>query len=344
MQIAVNEEACQSLGRIIKDKIKPSFTFDRFDDPLLFPPPDTDKQTVADYFFFMTSIDHRTHYPGQRFQSIINGRALEGSDLLYALARIKARDTPEYFTAEHLQHASTRETKDLFTAPRISKPYPRGESRPLRHPVRDTPSSITIRNPRGRARLLRDGAVKLRQLYHGHAINILRESDGYLVRDDGSGFLQLLGQFEAYQDPLRKKAYLLTKVYERRGVMEVKDVENLNVPVDNLLMRIALRCGLIEVINADLATKLRAHARVSQEEEFEIRETTRRAYRIVSDTSDLRATLLDDILWTHGKDYCHRRLPACTRPQGCPFGEACRATHDPLYASYLEPNFPSLYY
>jgi hypothetical protein len=344
MQIVINEEACKILGRIMRDKIKPSFTFDRFDDPFFFPPPGKDKQTVADYFFFMTAIDHRTHYPGRRFQSVINRRIVDGSDLLYGLARRKALETPEYFTAERLQYISTTEVNDLFTTTKISKYGRPVESHMLRNTIKDTPHSVTVRNPRGRAKLLKDCARKLLQLYNGKAINIVRQSDGYLLKDDGSGFLQLLGYFDAYSDPLRKKAYLLTKVYERREILEIKDVENLNVPVDNLLMRIALRCGLIEVINADLVTKLRAYSKVSKEEEFEIRETTKRAYRIVSETSDLRATFLDDILWKHGKDYCRRRLPACVKRNGCPFGEGCRATYDPIYASFLEPNFPSLYY
>ncbi len=51
---------------------------------------------------------------------------------------------------------------------------------------------------------------------------------------------------EAYADPLDKKAFLFAKICARRGWLEVDDPESWEVCADNVLMRLALRSGLVE--------------------------------------------------------------------------------------------------
>ena len=51
---------------------------------------------------------------------------------------------------------------------------------------------------------------------------------------------------EAYADPLQKKAQLYAKICERRGWFEVADPESWEVAADNVLMRLALRSGVVE--------------------------------------------------------------------------------------------------
>ena len=55
-----------------------------------------------------------------------------------------------------------------------------------------------------------------------------------------------LAGFEAYSDPLPKKSFLFAKIAERRGWLEVDDPEPWEVCADNVLMRLALRSGLVE--------------------------------------------------------------------------------------------------
>jgi len=336
MRVEIDDISCYNFAKIIREKIIPNFIFDSFDDPLLFPPAGADDKTVANYFFFMTAIDHRTHLPNRKFESYINKKLLTGSDLLFALAKKKELRSPGYFTAENLLDIDVEEIKSWLTIPssRASN----------RNQIKRRLSTITIRNPSSRSRLLRDCAKKLIQKYDGQPINIIYQADGSLIKNNGCGFLQLLSHFKAYSGPLHKKSFLITKVFERRNILVIKDEENLNVPVDNLLVRIALRCGLIEVVDPDLAFRLRRFLKVNQDEEFAIREATMRAYRIVSAKSNLRATYLDDILWTHGQKYCHRKLPACGKPGGCIFTASCKATNDASYISYLEPNFRTIFY
>ncbi len=56
----------------------------------------------------------------------------------------------------------------------------------------------------------------------------------------------MLARYEAYADPLAKKAFLFAKIAERRGWLAVADPESWQVCADNVLMRLALRSGLVE--------------------------------------------------------------------------------------------------
>ena len=60
-----------------------------------------------------------------------------------------------------------------------------------------------------------------------------------------AGLLALLAGFEAFSDPLQKKAFLFAKLCDRRGWLTVRDPEHWQVCADNVLMRLALRSGLV---------------------------------------------------------------------------------------------------
>src|SRR5439155_24350888 len=114
--------------------------------------------------------------------------------------------------------------------------------------------------------------------FGGSVLNIIRDSGGRLIRDDQRGFLQLLNQFEAYKDPLGKKSFLLVKFLERRRFLVVSDPENLHVPVDNILLRLALRTGMVRLTNKDLEQRIRSGAEVSSGEEEALRMLTMNAF------------------------------------------------------------------
>ena len=78
----------------------------------------------------------------------------------------------------------------------------------------------------------------------GAAASLLAAADGRL--GGPGGLLGRLAAFRAYDDPLAKKAQLLAKICERRGWFEVADPESWEVSADSVLMRLALRSGLVE--------------------------------------------------------------------------------------------------
>jgi hypothetical protein len=95
----------------------------------------------------------------------------------------------------------------------------------------------------------------------------------------------LLAPYEAYSDPLRKKSLLFAKICERRGWLSVRDPEAWEVCSDNVLMRLALRSGLVAPGRLD-----------------EVRSATRVAFKEVAERAEVPPPVLDDLLWELGRD------------------------------------------
>jgi hypothetical protein len=133
----------------------------------------------------------------------------------------------------------------------------------------------TVADPERRAALWRDLADGLERDYGGEARKLLAAADGRL-----RSLLERLKPFEAYSDPLAKKAQLFAKISERRGWFSVADPENWEVSADNVLMRLALRSGLVAAGELD-----------------EVRAATRDAFKQVSAESGIPPPELDDMLW-----------------------------------------------
>ena len=99
------------------------------------------------------------------------------------------------------------------------------------------------------------------------------------------GLLERLARYRAYADPLQKKAQLYAKICERRGWFEVGDPESWEVAADNVLMRLALRSGVVEPGGLDA-----------------VRAATRAAFKRIATETRIPPPLLDDLLWELGRD------------------------------------------
>src|SRR5262249_58982627 len=137
-----------------------------------------------------------------------------------------------------------------------------------------------------RAKLWENLAKGMLKSYGGQAELLIDASGGKLAGQTGA--LSRLSEFDAYADPLRKKAFLVCKIWNRRGWLEVSDPENWEVSADNVLMRLALRSGLVD-----------------QGEGDEVREATREAFKRVADQSGISCPVLDDLLWEKGRENPH---------------------------------------
>jgi hypothetical protein len=113
---------------------------------------------------------------------------------------------------------------------------------------------------------------------------VLLEAAGGRLGGAG-GLLARLTAFAAYADPLGKKSQLFAKICARRRWFDVADPEHWEVSSDNVLMRLALRSGL-----------------VAPGEREEVRAATRAAFKRVAQVAALEPPLLDDLLWELGRD------------------------------------------
>ncbi len=222
-------------------------------------PPDFAHVPDPDSAIFLCAVDHRTGYRGRY---MVDGEGpFEGSELMWAIGLRAARRRPGLLTAPTQIGASAARVAAIF---RIG-----GE---------------TVADPERRAALWRDLAAGLERDYGGAAARLLDASGGRLGGHDG--LLERLAAFEAYADPLAKKSQLLAKICERRGWLEIADPEHWQVSADNVLMRLALRSGL--VAPGDDLDRVRA--------------ATRDAFARVAAEAGVSPPLLDDLLWELGRD------------------------------------------
>jgi hypothetical protein len=211
-----------------------------------------------DAALFLCAVDHRTGY-GATHE--VGGRGpFEGSELMWEVALRAASLEPGLLGAGRLREISPDDVAALFAID--------GE---------------TVADPERRAALWRDLADGLERDYGGRAARLLAMSDRRLGSD--GGLLSRLSRFDAYSDPLAKKSFLLAKICERRGWFEVTDPESWEVCADNVLMRLALRSGLVEPGSLD-----------------DVRAATRRAFKRVAADAGIPPPVLDDLLWELGRD------------------------------------------
>jgi hypothetical protein len=221
-------------------------------------PPDFAEVPDPDAAIFLCAIDHRTGYRGRY---LVGGTGpYEGSALLWATGLLAARRHHGLLTAESLADVTPERVAETFGI-----------------------GGETVADPERRAELWRDLAAGLMARYEGSAAALLASADRRL--GGGGGLIARLRRFEAYSDPLQKKSFLLAKICERRGWLDVADPETWEVCADNVLMRLALRSGL--VASGSLET---------------VRSATRSAFKELAELADIPPPVLDDLLWELGRD------------------------------------------
>jgi hypothetical protein len=220
-------------------------------------PPDFAEAPSADAALFLCAIDHRSGYAEPH---VVDGESLRGSALLWGLGCGAERQWPDRISAASLAEVGAAEVEELF---RIG--------------------DECAADPETRARLWRDLATGLLQRYDGSTEQLINASKGRLGGPEG--LIVRLSVFEAFGDPLEKKAFLFAKIAARRGWLEVVDPQSWEVCADNVLMRLALRSGL--VANGTAA---------------EVRADTRAQLKIVAEQAGMDPPLLDDLLWELGRE------------------------------------------
>jgi hypothetical protein len=221
-------------------------------------PPSFEHVPDADAALFLCAVDHKTGYRGRYL--VGGGGPFEGSALMWAVGlRAHARERG-LLRAARLRDVSAADIAEWF---RIG-----GE---------------TVADPERRAALWRELARGLETSYEGAAARLLDAAGARLA--GGGGLIGRLARFEAYADPLQKKAFLFAKICERRGWFDVGDPEHWQVCADNVLMRLALRAGMVAPGPVEA-----------------VRAATRDAFRRVADEAGVPPPVLDDLLWELGRD------------------------------------------
>ncbi len=221
-------------------------------------PPDFAHVPDPDAALYLCAVDHKTGY--QRAHLVDGEGPFSGSELMWSVALAAATSTPGLLTAARLADIDAAAVAALFAI-----------------------DDETVADPQRRAALWRGLATGVERGYEGEAAALLAACDGRL--GGPGGLLDRLAAFEAYSDPLAKKAQLFAKICARRGWLAVADPEAWEVSADNVLMRLALRSGLVEPGGLD-----------------SVRVATRDAFKRLAAATAIAPPLLDDMLWELGRE------------------------------------------
>jgi hypothetical protein len=220
-------------------------------------PPGFEEVPGPDAALFLTAIDHRTGY--RDVHEVKGSGPVDGSALLWALGLRAERRRPGTLSAGALAEIDEAGVAAIFRAG--------GEE---------------VAGPAERAALWRDLAAGLLAGYGGDAGSLIAAAGNRLA--GAGGLLERLAAFEAYSDPIRKKSFLVCKIWERRGWLRVADPESWQVCADNVLMRLALRAGLVAPGGAE-----------------QVRAATRVAWKRIAELAQVSPPVLDDLLWERGR-------------------------------------------
>jgi hypothetical protein len=300
--------------------------------------PTREPARLADFFFFNSAL----LFDFYGMETELEGEYVKGSDLFFAFARRKAQVEPDFFSAPRLAELGVSEYEALYA--------PDGDA-----------AHTLINRAEERVDILRDLAEGLLRDYGGSSLTLLAACAGRLHTPEGSGLLDRLSRFEGYNDPHFKKAFVLLKFLDALDLWHARDTENLFIPVDYHLIRMALRTGLVTVADEKLALQLHDQAPASETDDWEIREVVKHAYKELERHSGINVFVLDEIFWTIGRSCCHyARPPRCTScdftdcsvmksfeydcPGRCPLATTCLGAGDEFYRTFFEPRLVTTYY
>ncbi len=221
-------------------------------------PPDFAHVPSPDVALFLSAIDHGTGFDKPCL--VEADGPYDGSALLWALGVSAEKNRAGTLSARALAEVSEERVAAMFSA-----------------------CGQVVSDPGERARLWRDLAQGMVRDHNGSAEALIENASGRLGGD--GGLIDQLSAYEAFSDPLRKKALLFCKIAERRHFLVITDPENWQVCADSVLMRLALRSGL-----------------VSEGPVEEVRAATRDAFAAVAEVSGISPPVLDDLLWELGRE------------------------------------------
>ncbi len=296
--ITIDEEQISNVSRELqKIKIEP----DPFTDPRYYPPPEDDYEHVVSYFFAMVAIDHRTSV-FKEYRAKIGEEEYKGADLLWRLGKEMYDRDPDFFLPENLAKITLETVQKWLTIDKAE-----------------------IWDPGIRTLLLQDLGKKTIIYYNSKFTNILKKSEGK-IRGENS-LTNILKIYRAYEDPVEKKIFLLIKFLTRRKLVQIRDPENIELPIDNHLTRIAIRLGIVK-IDEKLQEKIEKEIETDRDTDIEIRLTIRKAWKKLAQKTGIEPTTLDDYLWNHGRKTCTPENPKCSK---CPLKNTCKANQTGKY-------------
>jgi hypothetical protein len=335
--VQINMEACRRLALSLKSKAIPVAKEDT--DLQDFSP-----EQVGNFYFCLVAICHQTSPRGKpTLEGTVNGDYKRGWDYLSAKLQAGARNNPKLLTPSKWARLTDEEFSELFRDPELGD---------------------RLTEPSRRSALVRNlGQVMLSNGW-GWIEELYRLSEARIVLGQPN-LINLLAQFMAYRDPVRKKSYFFLSLMRNMGLWHYIDEEQLGPPVDYHEVRGHLRLGTVTINDESLRQKLLNSLPVTLAEDIAIRQAVHNAIMLLSELTELHNPIqLHYLFWnvfrsccSRESPHCHKCPPACQLPERymhlaihsdgqrrCPFSAMCAGACDSLHAGYCEHIINTDYY
>lgn len=331
-KVIVNEFQCTQVG----ERIKPlQIRKNHFERPFLSFPADNETKLRA--YLFSAAICHQTHTLVNKRKNLKGWSCLEDVYTSLGIANSSLLD-PAFLASLSPEDLSVR-LKPLFSDD-------------------GSPENCTLDRLVERSNFLIQASKLLNDKYSGRVENLLARSNDFLI-NKGTGLYELLGAFEAYVDPLRKKSTVFVQLITDAKLFKVKDPENIEPVMDYHMQRLLLRTGCVEVLDSSLRKSLLQKIPVSSDED--VRNACVDAVRIIAGIARKTYFEMDEVLWSLGRSCCKEKTlcsdgvcnqTPCTfnsffempEHKKCIFEGACKGRNNVSYRNLWQPVVDTHYY
>jgi hypothetical protein len=331
-KVIVNEPQCKLIG----ERIKPlQFRKNHFERPFLAFPADDETKLRA--YLFSAAICHQTHSLANKRKNLKGWSCLEDVYTSLGIANSSLLD-PAFLASLSPEDLSVR-LKPLFSDD-------------------GNPENCTLDRLVERSNFLIQTSKLLNNKYAGRVENLLARSNGFLI-NNGTGLYELLGESEAYADPLRKKSTVFVQLINSANLFKIRDPEHIEPVMDYHMQRLLLRTGCVDVLDESLRKSLLQRMHLSSDEE--VRKACVEAVRVIAGISGKSYFEMDEVLWSLGRSCCKDKTlcadGVCNQNpcsfhssfdivehKKCFFDGACRGKNDVSYRNLWQPVVDTHYY
>jgi hypothetical protein len=294
-------------------------------------------QDLANAYFAIVAICHQTSPIGERrLEGMVGSEPKPGWNYLKERFLETADAKPEWATPAFWRRVSPSHLSQMYADQRFG---------------------LTLNRVNERSYLLNDLGEKLVEEGLASIDEAFRRCQSTLGGE--KGFLEYLRGFEAYSDPVRKKALFFTSLAATECGWRIVDPERLESPVDYHELRGHLRIGTVRVTDEGLKQKIRLGLTLSPSEDTELRREVQQANSILAKNANLTSSVIHYLLWNVFRNCCPREsdkthctscgsscgLPAQYKEMPiyharCVFGDVCKSAGakdklvDPAYMGH----------
>jgi len=330
-KVVVDAKQCANIARILqKLNFRSSFLKREY---LTF---ESDKETKLRAYFYSVAICHQTRTLASKKLGIVGWDYLERVYVDLAKGRSKLLD-PEFLS---------NQTTDQLTL-ELAKFFSDNGN----------PQNCTLDRLPERANLIIDASQKLVKNHKGSVSDLISASSGNI--EGNKGMYDLLDEFEAYSDPLRKKSGVFIKFMSDAKLIEINDPENFIPIMDYHMQRVLLRLGCIVVNDQQLLSALRNKEPLKSD--AHTRSSSIEALRIIANESGHTLMSMNDFFYPLGRSCCKEKTlckdgvcnkDPCTfnlvvdlpSHNDCIFNGTCKGSKDENYRNLWEPMVDTNYY